>query len=205
MVNRGRIQDPAVAGEFEHLIARLRGFLSQSFDADGQLIVADPNLAVVPVGGLVSFAGATAPNGWIICDGSQKSRVDYKSLFDVIGTTWGSGDGSTTFNIPDLRGRTIIGAGTGSGLTARTLGDLTIGAETVTLTSAQSGVPAHGHDLRTSSGAGGTLTVTTANGTGTTTSGLVQNNAAADAASAHTNMQPSAVGNWIIFAARDTV
>ncbi len=205
MINRGRIQDPAVAGEFEHLIARLRGFLSQSFDSDGNLIIADPNLAMTPVGGLVPYAGATAPNGWLICDGAQKSRVDYKALFDVIGVTWGAGDGSTTFNIPDLRGRTIIGAGTGSGLTARTLGDLTIGAETVTLTSAQSGLPAHAHDLRTSSGAGGTLTVTTANGTGTTTSNLVQTVAAADAASAHTNMPPSAVGNWLIFAARDTV
>ena len=50
------------------------------------------------------------------------SRDDYATLYAAIGDTWGAGDGSTTFNLPDLRGRAPIGAGTGSGLTARTLG-----------------------------------------------------------------------------------
>src|SRR4051812_3263101 len=112
MINRGKL-DQGTQEEFEHLIARLRGFLSQSFDEDGQLIVADPNLAIIPVGGLVPFAGSAAPSGYLLCDGSFISRVTYKSLFDVIGVTYGSGDGSTTFALPDFRGRTALGAGAG--------------------------------------------------------------------------------------------
>lgn len=55
------------------------------------------------------YAGNTAPEGYLFCDGSAISRVLYKSLFDVIGTTYGSGDGETTFNLPNLKSRTIIG------------------------------------------------------------------------------------------------
>jgi microcystin-dependent protein len=120
MINKGRIADPNVEAEFEHLIARLRGFLSQSFDEDAQLIVADPNLAITPVGGMIQFAGTTAPTGWRLCDGSPASRTTYKSLFDVIGTAYGAGDGSTTFNLPDMRGRFPLGKATGG--TGNTLG-----------------------------------------------------------------------------------
>lgn len=199
MIARGRIQDPAVVDEFEHLMSRLRGLLSQSLDVDGNLIVADPNLAIVPTGFIGPYAGGTVPNGWVLCDGRQLSRVDYKALFDVTGTTWGVGDGSTTFNVPDSRGRALIGSGTGSGLTARALG-ATVGEETHALITAE--LPAHAHDLTTSSGAGGTLTVTTANGTGVTTSGLVQS---AGSGTAHQNMQPSLVATMMIFANRQTV
>jgi microcystin-dependent protein len=52
------------------------------------------------------------PPGWLICDGSAISRTQYPDLFDAIGTTYGSGDGSSTFNIPDLRGRVAVGKGT---------------------------------------------------------------------------------------------
>ena len=62
-----------------------------------------------PVGSISLFAGTTAPNGWLICDGSAVSRTTYANLFSVIGTTYGSGDGSTTFNIPDLQGRVPVG------------------------------------------------------------------------------------------------
>ena len=57
------------------------------------------------------FAGPSAPSGWLTCDGSAVSRATYAALFAVIGTTFGSGNGSTTFNLPDLRGRLPIGAG----------------------------------------------------------------------------------------------
>ena len=53
----------------------------------------------------------TAPDGWLICDGSQVSRTTYSDLFSVIGTTFGSGDGSTTFTLPDLRAAFVRGAG----------------------------------------------------------------------------------------------
>jgi microcystin-dependent protein len=61
------------------------------------------------VGEIYMYAGSTAPTGFIICDGSAISRATYSELFDVIGTTYGTGDGSTTFNLPDLSGRVVIG------------------------------------------------------------------------------------------------
>lgn len=76
-----------------------------------------------PVGALMMFGGSSAPTGWLICDGSAVSRSTYSDLFSIIGETFGVGDGSTTFNLPDLRGRSPIGAGSGDGLTTRSLGD----------------------------------------------------------------------------------
>lgn len=72
--------------------------------------------------GIIDDAGSgTVPFGYLLCNGAAVSRTIYAALFAVIGTSWGPGDGSTTFNLPDLRGRTTIGAGTGSGLTTRAL------------------------------------------------------------------------------------
>ena len=65
-------------------------------------------------GEIKALAGATIPAGWLVCDGSAINRIDFSALFAAIGSTWGAGDGSTTFNIPDLRGRTAIGAGKGA-------------------------------------------------------------------------------------------
>lgn len=86
----------------------------------------------VPVGTVIPFAGSTVPAGWLDCNGASLLRSVYYALYAVIGTTYGAVDG-THFNLPDSRGRTIIGVGTGSGLTARALGD-TGGFETHTLT-----------------------------------------------------------------------
>lgn len=61
-------------------------------------------------GSIVMFAGSVAPQGWLLCDGSAVSRSQYSDLFGVVDTTYGDGDGSTTFNVPDLRGRVMIGA-----------------------------------------------------------------------------------------------
>lgn len=101
------------------------------------------------VGEIRMFAGAQVPAGWFFCDGSTVSRTTYAGLFRVIGTTYGVGDGSTTFTLPNLRGRSPIGAGTGtaSGATAQTLGSQpTTGAggeQTHTLTTPE--MPAHTH------------------------------------------------------------
>lgn len=74
-----------------------------------------------PSGTVQAFLGNVAPTGWQFCDGSAISRTTYSALYAVIGVQYGAGDGSTTFNVPDYRGRTLIGAGTGPGLTGRTL------------------------------------------------------------------------------------
>lgn len=80
-----------------------------------------PGTPGIPVGTLAMFAGASAPTGWQMCDGSAISRSTFAALFALIGTTYGAGNGTTTFNVPDMRSRSPLGAGTGSGLSARTL------------------------------------------------------------------------------------
>lgn len=80
---------------------------------------------VLPPGMVAPYAGSVAPTGWLLCDGTAVSRSTYATLFAAIGTTYGSGDGSTTFNVPDTRGVFISGVGsqTISGITyTRTLG-----------------------------------------------------------------------------------
>jgi microcystin-dependent protein len=67
---------------------------------------------VVPAGMIVQFAGSTAPTDWLICNGDPVSRSTYAALFTAISTGYGVGDGSTTFNLPDLRGRIPVGKGT---------------------------------------------------------------------------------------------
>lgn len=67
--------------------------------------------SLVPTGCMLPFAGRNAPEGWYICDGRELSRIEEAELFSVIGTDHGDGDGTTTFNLPDLRGRCIFGVG----------------------------------------------------------------------------------------------
>lgn len=118
-----------------------------------------------PTGSLMPYAGTTAPaqgvsSGalpWLLCDGTPYSRSTYATLYALIGTTYGSGDGSTTFNVPDMRGRVPLGQGSGVGgqtsvssglitggsaLTARTVGQWT-GEEKHLLTASESGMPAY--------------------------------------------------------------
>lgn len=111
----------------------------------------------IPVGVMHEYGGATAPTGYLLCDGTAVSRATYAPLFAIISTTYGTGDGSTTFNVPDLRGRMPMGAGTGTGLnasgtgapsgtaqTARARGAWG-GEETHLLTGAESGTSVHLH------------------------------------------------------------
>ena len=69
----------------------------------------------LPVGSIISYAGIIIPDGWLVCDGSEVSRADYSSLFNVLSNSWGNGDGISTFNLPDLRGRFLRGVDIGSG------------------------------------------------------------------------------------------
>ena len=92
-----------------------------------------------PAGIIMPFAGTVAPENYLFCDGSAVSRTTYATLFGVIGTTFGAGDGSTTFNVPDLSGRVPLGVSS-----THLLGS-TGGSETVTLTEQE--LPAHVHEV----------------------------------------------------------
>jgi microcystin-dependent protein len=92
----------------------------------------------IPAGTILEYAGSSAPSGYLLCQGGAVSRTTYSALFAIIGTTYGVGDGSTTFNLPDKRNRTSFGAG---GTYA--LGD-NIGSATVDLSHTHTG-PNHRH------------------------------------------------------------
>ena len=79
------------------------------------------NYVGLPPGSVTQYAGPVAPTGWLVCDGSAVSRTVYSDLFAAIGTTYGTGDGSSTFNLPDGRGRSLYGQG--SHTDVDTLGD----------------------------------------------------------------------------------
>jgi microcystin-dependent protein len=139
-------------------------------------------------GDIKMSGAATIPAGWLACDGTARSRTTYAALYAALGGTtspWGQGDGSTTFNVPDLRGRTPIGTGQGAGLTNRVLG--TYGGGTLDLASPKLAEEAHvllkaelavhNHGGLTGTGSTGTgstgtgSTGTGATGTGTTGAG----------------------------------
>ena len=109
-----------------------------STSKSGEFSVGDANnkaVPVMPVGCVIPFAGAAAPTGWLLCQGQAISRTTYAQLFSVIGTTYGSGDGKTTFNLPDMRGRVAVGSDANLGAAA--------GVQSVSLTAAQNGPHNH--------------------------------------------------------------
>lgn len=96
------------------------------------------------IGSIVPFAGSTLPNGYLLCDGSSVSRTDYAELFSVIGTKFGDGDGSTTFNVPNLNGRLAIGK-SNDHLFASSGGEETHALTIGEIASHLHSVPSHGH------------------------------------------------------------
>ena len=87
---------------------------------------------LVPTGCVQAFAGSTTPNGWLLCDGSAVSRTDYAELYFVIGDTYGSGDGSTTFNLPNLVDKFVEGSATAGTQKAAGLPNITGNYENTT-------------------------------------------------------------------------
>lgn len=157
----------------------------------------------VPIGSIVPYAGSSAPSGWLLCYGQAVSRTTYGDLFGVIGTTFGVGDGSTTFNVPDLRGRIPLGKDNMGGTSANrvtaaeadTIGGAS-GAETHTLVVSE--MPAHGHDAYIKKGGAATFPAL-ADGTDASSlnSGYVSiGNTGGDGA--HNNVQPYITLNSII-------
>ena len=103
----------------------LDGAITTAKVADGAITQAKLNSSVVlvPAGAVMPFAMNSAPSGWLAADGSNVNRTTYAALFSAISTTYGAGDGSTTFALPDLRGYFVRGSGTnGDGTAAGTFG-----------------------------------------------------------------------------------
>ena len=125
----------------------------------------------VPSGMVMYFAGAAAPTGWLACNGSAVSRTTYAELFAAIGTTYGSGNGTTTFNLPDLRGEFVRGLDSGRGIdSGRVLGSLQAEdykGHTHTGSSGSTGAHAHGTTASSSSDGAHSHTITSSsNSTG---------------------------------------
>lgn len=182
---------------------------------------------LLPVGAYFPYAGTSAPSGYLLCYGQAVDRDDYAALFSAIGTTYGPGDGSTTFNIPDLRGRVVAGkddmggssanrlTDADDGLNGDTLGD-TGGGETQVLVTGNLPAYTPAGSVSTSVSASGTYVAgTTSNEVGVpgnTAAPTGNINPAYTASSSFTGtpqggtstafgiVQPTIIGNYIIFA-----
>ena len=139
-------------------------------------------------GFVYSFAGSKAPAGFLLCDGAAYSRTAYSELFAAIGITYGAGDGSTTFNVPNYAGRVLVGAGSGYALGA-------VGGEAAhTLTVSE--MPSHTHGVNNQNTKQYVVPVGSDYGLITNSSG--DKSGATGGGKAHNNMQPYAVANYII-------
>ena len=148
-----------------------------------------------PVGAITGFAGTTPPENWLLCDGRAISRTEYARLFNTIGTSYGQGDGFTTFNLPDLRGR--VGVGKSSDTEFDTLGE-TGGEKTHTLTVEE--MPEHNHKFNRTADAHNLVyqngDTPFNDGTGESASAGTTTNTGGG--QPHNNLQPYIVTNYII-------
>ena len=175
---------------------------------------------LVPSGAVSPYAGASEPTGWLFCRGQTISRTTYAALFAAIGTTYGAGDGSTTFTLPDLRGRVVAGQDDMGGTSANRLTGLSGGvdgdvlgaaggAETHTLTEAQ--LAAHRHLTVVDQSNGTTLSATnsivksrSSGGDGnyvlesSTSEPTFGRTSSTGSGAAHNNVQPTIILNYII-------
>ncbi|MFH1717508.1 MAG: tail fiber protein [Planctomycetota bacterium] len=154
--------------------------------------------AFVPPGVFLPYGGASAPTGWLLCNGAAVSRTTYADLFSAIGVGYGIGDSSTTFNLPDMRGRVPVGLDAANAhlAAADTLGE-TGGEESHALTLAENG--AHTHGMPSYSG-NDVAAPQNFNMAGNDQSGGPTNIATASSGSGtgHNNLQPYNTVNYII-------
>lgn len=178
---------------------------------DGTKWLAVGKSSGVPSGAIVPFAGSSAPAGWLLCYGQAVSRTTYASLFTAISTGYGVGDGSSTFNLPDLRGRVPagkddMGGSAASRLTSTTMSPngntlaATGGAQTHTLSTAELASHTHGAgSYSVALGLGsGTNGLQPSGGYDVVGGAVTGTSASAGSGTAHANVQPSLICNYLI-------
>ena len=187
--------------------------ISQNFQPSGG--DQGSTLGSLPIGAQVPFGSNTIPEGWLLCDGRAVSRTTYKELFAVIGTTYGSGNGKTTFNLPDKRGRVSVGrnsSDTSFSVLGKKGGAKTVQLKIEHMPSHTHTQESHRHLLYGGDGTGGMVEghipvsnwlssniKQNVNGYARTLTEFSQpliNNTGGD--KAHDNLQPYEVDNWII-------
>jgi microcystin-dependent protein len=186
---------------------------------DGSVTAAKLNSAAVsvlmPTGTILPYAGSSAPTGYLFCDGNEYDQTGtHSSLFSTIGLTYNTGGETTNFfRVPDLQGRVIAGRDNMSGTSANRLtnpsstinginGDIlgnTGGSEEHLLTAAQSGLRSHNHSISSSTltGSGGPDPRVSSVGSNTGAANNITSSGT-DASSAHNNVQPTIILNYII-------
>ena len=115
-------------------------------DENKNIHALDSIIDSLPVGSIVLWPSNTAPAGWFICNGDAISRTKYEDLFSVVGISYGPGDNSTTFNLPDFRGRTPVGVNDGTGSVSETF-SLASSSGEVTHTLTINEMPSHSHGI----------------------------------------------------------
>lgn len=145
-----------------------------------------------PIGGIAAYGGTAIPDGWLLCDGSTVSRELYSDLFKAVGTVFGEGDGSTTFNVPDYRDKFVLGAGGEVDLAE------TGGEKEVTLTVDE--IPPHTHPMKFSSNAGTQSTINRVSSLGVWQS---DKSGSTGGGKSHNNMPPY-VGTYYIIKAKQS-
>jgi microcystin-dependent protein len=128
-------------------IASTTEFLAEKADGSYEAIAWSILSSIMPIGGIIMYGGSSTPDNFLLCDGSAKSRTTYSALFAVISTTYGVGDGSTTFNLPNYQAVVPVGTGTQTINTREKTGPALGGVE-------EDQIQGHEHDIYTYSSGG---------------------------------------------------
>ena len=159
------------------------------------------------IGVIISFAGSAAPTGWLLCNGQNVKRAQYPQLFALLSTTYGVGDGSTTFGVPDLRGRFVAGLDNMGGTAANRLTGAQTGglnANAIGATGGEQGhtstvgeLPSHTHNVSARGVIAGQ--VFTNSGSVNAAAGTITSDGGTGGGGAHNNVPPAIALNYIIF------
>lgn len=191
----GSYQETLVSGD------NIKTVNGQSLLGEGDLTIAGGEggglIDTLPVGTMIPYGSSETPDNWLSCNGQAVSRTTYKHLFEVIGTSYGAGDGSTTFNLPDKRGRVSVGYDPDQAMFNKV--GAHVGANTHTLTVEE--MPSHSHNpYRDGTGDTWTWTATWTQNNGKNSWDVREGSFVAHTGGgkAHSILQASEVDHWII-------